>query len=102
MESLSRSEMDEHELLGDGALRGLTTITADGGAVSAKLAADLLGRAVQLYARSADDPYAPELLILLDAAPTDACIAAAALLESQSLTPFEFSVWFSGDRVKRS
>lgn len=102
MESQSRSDVDRHEALGGEALWALTALAVEGGVVSAKLAADLLGCAVRLYARSADDPYAPELLVSLDGPPTEACIAAAALLEAQSLTAFEFSVWFSGGRVSRN
>ena len=41
------------------------------------------------------DPYGDEALAGLTITPTEACTVATALLHSQSLSPFEFSVWFS-------
>lgn len=61
--------------------------------------ASLLGVVVQLYVRLAADPYGAHLLAAMNITATDACTVAAALLRSQSLTPFEFGIWFSGGRV---
>jgi hypothetical protein len=61
--------------------------------------AGLLGVVVQLYAQLAGDPYDARRLAAINITPTDACTVAAALLRSQSLTPFEFSIWFGGGRV---
>lgn len=61
--------------------------------------AGLLGAVVRLYVQLAGDPYDERRLAAMDITPTDACTVAAALLRSQSLTPFEFSIWFGGGRV---
>jgi hypothetical protein len=61
--------------------------------------ATLLAAAARLYTACAVDPYGQESLAALAVTPTDACTAAAALLRSQSISPFEFSIWFSGGRV---
>lgn len=61
--------------------------------------AGLLGAVVRLYVQLAGDPYDPRRLAAINVTPTDACTVAAALLRSQSLTPFEFSIWFGGGRV---
>jgi hypothetical protein len=55
----------------------------------------LLSDAIRLYVEVSADPYADEALAGLTVTPTEACTVAAALLHSQSLSPFEFSVWFS-------
>jgi hypothetical protein len=55
----------------------------------------LLSEAIRLYASQSSDPYGDEALAGLTVTPTEACTVAAALLHSQSLSPFEFSVWFS-------
>lgn len=55
----------------------------------------LLSAAIKLYAALSADPYGDEALAGLAVTPTEACTVAAALLHSQSLSPFEFSVWFS-------
>ena len=92
------------------ALRGLIE---DAKSVSAELAgvdppsidagecdlAGLLGAVVRLYVQLAEDPYDARRLTAINVTPTDACTVAAALLRSQSLTPFEFSIWFGGGRV---
>ena len=57
----------------------------------------LLGAAIKLYAGLSADPYGEEALAGLGVTPTEACTAATALLRSQSLTPFEFSVWFASN-----
>ncbi|WUI01311.1 hypothetical protein OHR68_05665 [Spirillospora sp. NBC_00431] len=59
----------------------------------------LLTAAVRLYSGCSENPYGPEALAELKLTPTEACTAAAALLHAQSLTPFEFAVWFSNSRV---
>ena len=61
--------------------------------------ADLSARlsdAVKQYAALSSDPYGDEALAGLDVTTTEACTVATALLRAQGLTPFEFSVWFSG------
>ena len=55
----------------------------------------LLSVAIRLYTSLSDDPYGDEALGGLNVTPTEACTVATALLHSQSLSPFEFSVWFS-------
>jgi hypothetical protein len=55
----------------------------------------LLTEAIKLYVSLSTDPYGDEALAGLTVTPTEACTAATALLHSQSLSPFEFSVWFS-------
>ena len=55
----------------------------------------LLSDAIKRYASLSPDPYGDEALAGLDVTTTEACIVATALLRSQSLTPFEFAVWFS-------
>jgi hypothetical protein len=62
--------------------------------VQADLSA-LLSVAIKLYTSLSADPYGDEALAGLTVTPTEACTVAAALLHSQSLSPFEFSVWFS-------
>lgn len=63
---------------------------------SADLAATILTDAVRLYGHYREvgcqaDPHSLELN------PTEAVIAAAALLQSQDLSPFEFAIWFDAD-----
>jgi hypothetical protein len=54
-----------------------------------------LTAAIKRYASLSSDPYGDEALAGLDITTTEACTVATALLRSQSLTPFEFAVWFS-------
>jgi hypothetical protein len=54
-----------------------------------------LSDAIKRYASLSPDPYGDEALAGLDVTTTEACTVATALLRSQSLTPFEFAVWFS-------
>jgi len=54
-----------------------------------------LSEAIKQYASLSSDPYGDEALGGLDITTTEACTVATALLRSQSLTPFEFSVWFA-------
>jgi hypothetical protein len=51
--------------------------------------------AIKLYTALSTDPYGDDALAGLTITPTEACTVASALLHSQSLSPFEFSVWFS-------
>lgn len=55
----------------------------------------LLSVAIKLYASLSRDPYGDEALAGLTVTPTEVCTVATALLHSQSLSPFEFAVWFS-------
>ena len=55
----------------------------------------LLSEAIKLYVSRSPDPYGDDALAGLTITPTEACTVATALLHSQSLSPFEFSVWFS-------
>jgi hypothetical protein len=55
----------------------------------------LLTTAIKVYTSLSPDPYGDEALSGLAVTPTEACTVAAALLHAQSLSPFEFSVWFS-------
>ena len=55
----------------------------------------LLSEAIRLYVSRSSDPYSDEALAGLTVTPTEACTVATALLRAQSLSPFEFSVWFS-------
>jgi hypothetical protein len=55
----------------------------------------LLSAAIKLYTSRSKDPYGDEALAGLGVTPTEACTVATALLHSQSLSPFEFAVWFS-------
>jgi len=54
-----------------------------------------LSDAIKRYAALSSDPYGDEALAGLDVTTTQAVTVATALLRSQSLTPFEFSVWFA-------
>ena len=68
-------------------MRSLSASDAD---LSAALTA-----AIKRYTALASDPYGDEALAALGVTTTEACTVATALLRSQSLTPFEFAVWFS-------
>ena len=54
-----------------------------------------LTEAIKRYAEHASDPYGDAALSGLAVTTTEACTVATALLRSQSLTPFEFAVWFA-------
>jgi hypothetical protein len=69
-------------------------LASDGEISRADLSA-LLANAVKLYVARSSEPYGDEALSGLTITPTEACTVATALLHSQSLSPFEFSVWFS-------
>ncbi len=56
---------------------------------------ELLSAAIRLYVSRSSDPYGDEALAGLTVTPTEACTVATALLHAHSLSPFEFSVWFS-------
>jgi hypothetical protein len=70
-------------------------LLALGEPLSPAAVAALLSDAIKLYVALSDDPYGDEALAGLTITPTEACTVATALLHSQSLSPFEFSVWFS-------
>jgi hypothetical protein len=55
----------------------------------------LLSAAIKQYTSLSSDPYGDEALAGLGITTTEACTVATALLRSQSLTPFEFAVWFA-------
>ena len=55
----------------------------------------LLGEVARLYSACAVDPHGASAPAALSVGPTEACTAAAALLASESITPFEFSIWYS-------
>lgn len=74
------------------AVRALLT---DDAALSQADISALLSDAIKLYVSRSGDPYGDEALAGLAVTPTEACTVATALLHSQSLSPFEFSVWFS-------
>jgi hypothetical protein len=59
--------------------------------------AKLLRSAVAIFSRLTVDPSDPETEATLRSGVTvtEACAAIAALLRSQELTPFEFTVWYS-------
>ncbi len=77
------------------------TLSAAGREADAEQAdlSTLLAAASRVYAACSSDPYGQESLTALAMTPTEACTVAAALLRSQSLTPFEFSIWFSDGRI---
>ena len=85
------------------AVRVLRTASADAapGAISQDVLCDLLAEVVRLYCGQSADPYGDVAMAGLQTTPTEACTVAAALLHAQSLTPFEFSIWFSGGRAGR-
>ena len=71
-------------------------LLADEDALSQSDLSALLSAAIKLYTSLSPDPYSDEALAGLDAVTTtQAVTVATALLRSQSLTPFEFSVWFA-------
>jgi len=98
----SLSSSDELRALIEDA-KALSRVLAGANPPPAELAeadlAGLLGAVVQLYVQLAGDPYDPRRLAAMNISPTEACTVAAALLRSQSLTPFEFGIWFGGGRV---
>jgi hypothetical protein len=71
------------------------SLSASEAAVSQSELSSALTDAIKRYASLSSDPYGDEALANLDVTTTEACIVATALLRSQSLTPFEFAVWFS-------
>jgi hypothetical protein len=64
-------------------------------AVSQAELSAVLTEAIKRYVTLSCDPYGDQALAGLGITTTEACTVATALLRSQSLTPFEFSVWFS-------
>jgi hypothetical protein len=82
-------------LSGSESIEAARALLADGGPVSQADVSALLSEAIKMYVSLSPDPYGDEALAGLGVTPTEACTVAAALLHSQSLSPFEFSVWFS-------
>jgi hypothetical protein len=70
-------------------------LSASEATVSQSELSAVLSDAIKRYASLSSDPYGDEALAGLGVTTTEACIVATALLRSQSLTPFEFAVWFS-------
>ena len=56
----------------------------------------VLTYACRIYADLSELPETTPPVTALIMSPTEACVVAAALLRSVSLTPFEFAIWFSG------
>ena len=73
----------------------MRSLSASEAAVSQSELSSALTDAIKRYSSLSSDPYGDEALAGLDVTTTEACIVATALLRSQSLTPFEFAVWFS-------
>ena len=73
----------------------MRSLSASDAPVSQSELSALLTDAVKRYTSLSSDPYGDEALAGLDVTTTEACVVATALLRSQSLTPFEFSVWFA-------
>jgi hypothetical protein len=76
-------------------VRAARALLADGAPLSQPDLSALLSEAIKMYVSLSDDPYGDEALAGLTVTPTEACTVATALLHSQSLSPFEFAVWFS-------
>lgn len=97
-----------HELIGNNGrvlhklivqIESLASETLASGQVAGLNEADisaLLTQAVKLYAALSDQPGTGPPSSHLAVNPTEAVVAAAALLRSQRLTPFEFAIWFDG------
>jgi len=71
------------------------SLSASDAHVSQSEVSALLTDAIRRYASLSSDPYGDEALAGLDITTTEACTVATALLRSQSLTPFEFAIWFA-------
>jgi hypothetical protein len=76
-------------------MQAATGLLSEDAAVSQADLSALLSAAIKLYASRSGDPYGDDALRNLTVTPTEACTVATALLHSQSLSPFEFAVWFS-------
>jgi hypothetical protein len=77
------------------AVEAARALLSDEALVSQAELSALLSTAIKLYCSLSSEPYGDEALAGLAVTPTEACTVASALLHSQSLTPFEFSVWFA-------
>jgi hypothetical protein len=77
------------------AVQAATELLSEDASVSQADLSALLSVAIKLYTSLSRDPYGDEALAALTVTPTEACTVATALLHSQSLSPFEFAVWFS-------
>jgi hypothetical protein len=58
----------------------------------------LLTAAARAYLQGSPDPYSGAALLGIGLSTTEASTIAAAMLYSQTLTPFEFAIWFSAHR----
>ena len=76
-------------------VRAARALLREDAAVSQADVSALLSVAIKLYTALSAEPYGDEALAGLTVTPTEACTVATDLLHSQSLSPFEFSVWFS-------
>jgi hypothetical protein len=81
-------------------LRGRTGDAAPG-AIGQDTLCALLAEVTRLYAAQSTTPRGDVVTATLRTTPTEACTAAAALLHAQSLTPFEFSIWWSASTPER-
>jgi hypothetical protein len=77
------------------AVQAATAVLSEDTTVSQADLSALLSAAIKLYASLSPNPYGDDALRNLTVTPTEACTVATALLHSQSLSPFEFAVWFS-------
>ena len=93
-EVLFNDEVPEGVAISEAVEAAQALLSPDAPVSQAELSA-LLSVAIKLYTSLSSDPYGDDALTGLTVTPTEACTVAAALLHSQSLSPFEFSVWFS-------
>ena len=77
------------------AVEAARALLSDEATVSQAELSALLSTAIKLYTSLSRAPYGDEALAGLAVTTTEACTVATALLRSQSLTPFEFAVWFA-------
>jgi len=96
---LSRSEFHE---IAEHLAAVVDQVLSDHDTIDEADLATTLAAATRLYSNCAPNPYASAMLRQLEVSPTEACTVAATLLRAQSLTPFEFSVWFSSGRTDTS
>ena len=74
---------------------------AEPGTIAQETLCALLAEIARIYAAQSTDPCGDLVAMVLRTTPTEACTAAAALLHAQSLTPFEFSIWWSASTPER-
>lgn len=90
--------MEARSLSASEAVEAARALLADDAATSQADLSALLTAAMKLYTASSPDPYSDDALAGLAVTPTEACTVATALLRSQGLSPFEFSIWFASGR----